>query len=262
MKKSNSRRTGILLILIGIWAVGNMFGFSFPISWFFTKGLWTLLLIVPGFLGMFQENTRRASSKKLAIGMILFLICQKVLPVKTLIFLAAAMLLVHSCVERFGKTKEEEQRNGTFLHNTPDSDRYFGDAYEQEREDFEREDTAPAGRKKNGRGTGILVYSSLFSDKRINVDNERFDGADLSCTFGDMKLDIRNSFVIDDVVIEASCTLGEIEICLPEEVRVVMDGSCVLGEIKERRQNPSWADENTPVVTIKASCVLGSIAVK
>lgn len=254
MKKSNSGFVvGCLLILFGIWIVGNVTGlFHFRISWLFFKGWWTLFLIIPGFIGLFNERSRSSSVKKLGIGIILFLLFQRALSFKMMILLIIAGGLLYNGLKMLFKDPGGSKERST--EKKMESDRYFGKGYGSKAEE------APT--VKNGSRDQKIMYSSILSSKVIRVDNERFVGASISTVLGSIELDLRNSFVIDDVNIDASCVLGSILIRIPEDAKVVVMGSPVLGDIHEKRRNPAWADENTPVITIKASCVLGSIDVK
>lgn len=266
MKKSNaSFVVGTLLVLFGIWIVGNVTGlFHFRISWLFFKGWWTLFLIIPGFIGLFNERTRTSGAKKLSVGVLLFLLFQRTLPFKTLLMLAIACALLIYGLKLLFRNQNGTNQNGVNQNRTRDAgdkkmenDRYFGKGYSGKSDEKISDKSG-----SNSSRDQTIVFSSILSSKVIHVDNERFVGANVSTVLGSIDLDLRNSFVIDDVLIQASCVLGDIKICVPEDVRVVVMGSPVLGDITEKRRNPAWADENTPVITIKASCVLGSIVVK
>lgn len=235
---------GLLFLFLGILIAANAFGFTVRISWLFFRGWWTLFLIIPGIIGLFREDTRRGSAKKLIVGIVLFLLFNRLLSIRMTLLIIGAALLAYWGV-RLIAGASRGRREG--------SDRYYGKTYG-------RRDSTP-GAGAGGRRDKI-VYSAVFSDKTIRVENERFDGAELSATFGDIKLDLRNSFVIDDVVIRAKAVFGDIRIRVPRDVKVMIEGTPVFGEISRNRQNPEWADENTPVIRVEASCVFGDISVK
>ena len=246
MKGSNrSFIIGLLFLFVGILIAARAFGFTVQISWLFFRGWWTLFLIIPGVIGLFREHTRKGSARKLLIGVMLFMLCNHLLSIRMALLLAGAVILGFYGVKMMARSapsgrKSQEPR-----------DRYFGEAY---------------GVREPGtaerRGRGIIAYSAVFSDKTIRVENERFEGAELSAVFGDVKLDISNSFVIDDVVIRAKAAFGDIHIRVPNDVKLIVEGTPVFGDIKKKRQNPEWADENTPLIRVDASGAFGDITIK
>ena len=66
MKKTESVLWGIVLIIIGIIVGGNTFGIT-DINIFF-DGWWTLFIIVPSFIGLFNDNDKTGSIIGLLIG--------------------------------------------------------------------------------------------------------------------------------------------------------------------------------------------------
>ena len=77
MKNCKSIILGIILVLVGVWfglyATGVV-----KVNLLF-DGWWTLFIIIPSFLGLFDEDGRTGSLIGLFVGVLLLLSCQDVL---------------------------------------------------------------------------------------------------------------------------------------------------------------------------------------
>ena len=77
MKRTNNILWGIVLIVISGVLILNAFEIT-NIEIFF-DGWWTLFIIIPSFIGLFENHDRTASIIGMIIGVCLFLSCQNIL---------------------------------------------------------------------------------------------------------------------------------------------------------------------------------------
>ena len=77
MKKFTSLLWGLVLIIVGVILGCNAIGLT-NIDIFF-DGWWTLFIIVPCFIGLFNDNDKTGSIIGILIGIFLLLCCQNIL---------------------------------------------------------------------------------------------------------------------------------------------------------------------------------------
>ena len=92
MKTVNKILWGIVLILIGVIFALNVFGIT-DIHLFF-DGWWTLFIIIPCFIGIFNEREKTGNIIGLCIGVFLLLCCQNILSFTKLWKLAVPAIIV------------------------------------------------------------------------------------------------------------------------------------------------------------------------
>ena len=93
-KKISDIILGVVLVVIGIIFLGNELDF-WKIDLFF-DGWWTLIIIIPSALGLFQEGSKLSSALGLLIGMLLLLAAQDEISWKAVgrIFLPSFLILI------------------------------------------------------------------------------------------------------------------------------------------------------------------------
>lgn len=92
MKKISNVLWGIILILIGVVIGCNVLGII-SIKVFF-RGWWTLLIIIPCFIGLITDKEKLGSIIGITIGVLLLLCCQKVLEFEMLLKLVIPLILI------------------------------------------------------------------------------------------------------------------------------------------------------------------------
>ena len=92
MKKLSNVLWGIILILIGVVIGCNVLGII-SIRIFF-RGWWTLLIIIPCFIGLITDKEKLGSIIGITIGVLLLLCCQKVLEFEMLLKLVIPLILI------------------------------------------------------------------------------------------------------------------------------------------------------------------------
>lgn len=227
MKKTGTILWGIALILVGSIFALNAFGIT-DIEIFF-DGWWTLFIIVPCGIGLFNEQEKTGNLIGLAIGVFLLLCCRDVLDFDMLwklaipaIIIIIGLKLVLSAIfgEKANKLLLESRQNGSNV--------------------------------KNG--------CAIFSGQDLNYAGEVFNGAELTAVFGGIKCDLRNAIIDRDCAINATAIFGGVDIYVPDGVNVKINSTSIFGGVSDKKHNMS----NPSAVTlyINATCMFGGVEVK
>ncbi len=225
MKKYTNIIWGIIFIVIGTIILGNVLGLT-NIDIFF-DGWWSLIIIIPCFINLFKDNNKMGSIVGILIGVALLLCCQGLLDFQTIwkLILPVALILIGL----------------SFI---------FKDLFNKK---F-NEEIKKINRTKDG------GYCSTFSSQTLKFDNEEFKGTELNVIFGSITLDLRNSKINEDIVIDATCIFGGIDIFVPDNVKIKIKSSSIFGGIDEKRKNNSLEKEFT--IYVNGSCIFGGIDIK
>lgn len=114
--------------------------------------------------------------------------------------------------------------------------------------------------------TAAPVASSRKPQRTVAVMSEsRFSGAVLAgqpvhatAVMGTVVLDLRRTDLPHDVRVKALAVMGETTVLVPRGVQVHLSGAAVMGS---RTTDVSPAEPGAPVVTMKASALMGSVTV-
>ncbi len=289
MKKNNSIGIvlGLLFLVIGAGYLAEVLGFIDNFTIFF-DGWWTLFIIVPCFCGLFGKGGGKIGNLiGIAIGLFLLLAAQGVLRGEKLWALLVAVICVLIGVNLIFPKKKQNVASEKAEAHTDRFDRgraenvntardagveRFTDAEVveegplSESGELSTETTGYAGENKesyeNVGDTDKIVCSAVFSGRDIRVDNSYFNGADLSALFGGIDMNLKNALIRKNVTIEVKAVFGGIDIIMPADVRVVVDVTPILGGVENGTRTPLGADENTPTVFIKGTCLFGGVEVK
>ena len=287
MKKNNSTGIvlGLLFLVIGVGYLAKVLGFIDEFTIFF-DGWWTLFIIVPCFCGLFGKNGGKVGNLiGIAIGLFLLLMAQDVLSGEKLWALLAAAICVLIGVNLMlpkSKKLKPEVHVHTDRFDRGDGDtanaaaqpatEYVTDAeviedavYREAGEENKESDGFFETHKETYENAGAMdkvVCSAVFSGREIRVDNSGFTGADLSALFGGIDLNLKNAVIQRNVTIDVKAVFGGIDILMPGNVRVVVDVTPILGGVENGTRTPLGADENTPTVFIRGTCLFGGVEVK
>ena len=288
MKKNNSTGIilGLLFLVIGAGYLAKVLGFIDEFTIFF-DGWWTLFIIIPCFCGLFGKNGGRVGNLiGIAVGLFLLLMAQDVLSGERLWALLAAAICVligvNLILPKSKKVKQEENNVYTDRFDrgdgvTADTGMQSGVVHVTDAEvveDAEYREAEDVTDKSEGffethhetyENAGDLdkvVCSAVFSGREIRVDNSGFTGADISALFGGIDLNLKNAVIQKNVTIDVKAVFGGIDILMPSNVRVVVDVTPILGGVENGTRTPLGADENTPTVFIRGTCLFGGVEVK
>ena len=220
MKNCKNIILGIILIVVGVWfglyATGVV-----KVNLLF-DGWWTLFIIVPSFLGLFDEDGRTGSLIGLFVGVLFLLSCQDVLNFDIVLKLIVPCVLIVTGLSFIFKGKIKTKN----IENV-----------------------------KTVSGTN---YNATFSGQNLDFSKEEFTGTKLDAVFGGIKCDLRNAIINDDVVIEASAIFGGITILVPKDVNVKITSTSIFGGVDGK----SKMDKPGKTIYVNATCLFGGVEVK
>jgi len=249
---------GLLFLAAGVAIGGSMLGyFDFRVS---LDGWWTLFLIVPALLAIAQGGVNVGNIVLLAVGVILLLDQQRILPHNfswRLIF-PVILLAIGLQVLLGDMFKPKGGRSSSYCGPTgPKAD----------------EGSASSGPADGTHGPGPKAFSSestskgsyktasvLFGGQDIVYGQEIFSGASYTAVFGGLDINLKSVVLTEDVTINATAIFGGIELLLPDNVRVVCNVAPVLGgtDIKYRSSN----DPLARTVYITGIATFGGVDIK
>lgn len=220
MKNCKNIILGIILIVVGVWfglyATGVV-----KVNLLF-DGWWTLFIIIPSFLGLFDEDGRTGSLIGLFAGVLLLLSCQDVLNFDIVLKLIVPCVLIVTGLTFIFKGKIK-------IKNI-----------------------------ENVKAVGETNYNATFSGQNLDFSKEEFTGTKLDAVFGGIKCDLRNAIINDDVVIEASAIFGGITILVPKDVNVKITSTSIFGGVDGK----SKMDKPGKTIYVNATCLFGGVEVK
>jgi len=216
-KKIKDIILGIILIIVDVIFLGNELDF-WKIELFF-DGWWTLIIIIPSALGLFQHGSKLSSALGLLIGMLLLLAARNEISWGTVgrIFLPSMLILIGLSV-------------------------IFKKNYK-------------LGKIKNNDSTSN--YIAIFSGTEDIVSNEKFSNANITAIFGGVELNLTNAIIDEDIVINCTTVFGGIDIILPDNVKVKTSGIPIFGGIENKKENTK--EQNTPTVYINYVCAFAGV---
>ena len=186
---------GIILVIIGVIIGLNTIGIT-DIDIFF-DGWWTLVIIVPCFIGLFTNKDKTGNIIGLLVGVILLLGMQNIIDFNLIWKLFLSLI--------FKNTFNSKINNEI--------------------------------KKLNNKNTKDNEYCATFSGQRIDFPNEEFKGATLNSVFGSITCDLREAKIKEDVVINASSVFGGIDIIVPDDVNIKIKSNSIFGGVNNKKKN-------------------------
>ena len=225
MKNLSRILWGIVLIFIGvIWGL-NRTGVA-DINIFF-DGWWTLFIIVPSIISLFESSSNKTSSIIfLVIGILLLLASQGVFEFEILweILLPAIVILIGLSLI-FGHKVDFNVKEKTKCLDSDDTESIF----------------------------------AAFGEQNVSKSGEKFEKANLNAIFGAVKLDLREAKLEKETVIGAWAIFGGIEILVPDDCIVKVKGTPIFGGISNERKNNEDAKKT---IYIEAYAIFGGLDIK
>ena len=226
MKKFENILWGIAFIVVGLILAGNAIGIT-NIDIFF-DGWWTLFIIVPCFIGLFNDSDKTGNVIGLVIGGALLLACQGLLNFEMVWKLVVPVALVIIGVSIIFKDSIHGKINSEIS-------------------------------KINKSEKDIPSYCATFSEQNANFENEEFKGADLTAVFGGVKCDLRQAIINSDTVIKAESIFGGVEIYVPSNVKVKIKSTPIFGGVTDKSVHNQ---ESEHTIYINSTCMFGGVDIK
>ena len=229
MKNFRNVLWGIVLIAVGIIIGANALGIA-DIDIFF-DGWWTLFIIVPCFIGLFNEREKTGNIIGIIIGAALLLSCQGILNFDMIWKLALPVILIIIGL--------------SFI---------FRDTFNKEVSD--------AIKRLNAGRPGESEYFATFSGQNVNFDREEFKAASLNAVFGGVKCDLTGAIINEDCVVNCSAVFGGITVYAPDDVKIKIKSSSIFGGVSNTKKPSVNENENEKTLYINATCIFGGVEIK
>ena len=217
---------GIILVIIGVIIGLNTIGIT-DIDIFF-DGWWTLVIIVPCFIGLFTNKDKTGNIIGLLVGVILLLGMQNIID-----FNLIWKLLLPSIIVIIGLSLIFKNTFNSKINNEI--------------------------KKLNNKNTKDNEYCATFSGQRIDFPNEEFHWATLNSVFGSITCDLREAKIKEDVVINASSVFGGIDIIVPDDVNIKIKSNSIFGGVNNKKKNN---EDKKYTIYVNASCLFGGVDIK
>lgn len=188
---------GVILIIVGLIIALNVLGVT-DIDLFF-DGWWTLLIIVPSFIGLFNEKEKTGNIIGLVIGFLLLLSAQNVIEFELIFKLGLPIILILVGLSFIFKDSTKKNK---------------------------------VPKKKND-----LDYVATFSGQTVKFEDEEFKGCNFEAIFGGIKCDLTNSKIENESIINACAIFGGINIIVPDNVKVIVKSTSIFGGVENKHNN-------------------------
>lgn len=226
MKNISKILWGLALITLGSIFAINALGIA-EINIFF-DGWWTLFIIVPSLMGLFDRKDRGGAFIGLIIGVVLLLAARGLITYRLIAQLFVPFILIvigfniiwSSIFER--KIKEKVSSNKDDLDN----------------------------------------IVSVFSDEYRVVD-KKFNGAVVDTVFGHAMLDLRKAKIDKEATIKISTIFGGVDILVPKDVFIKVKSNKIFGGVeKQVYDEPKEHKKDEKTIYIDATAVFGGVKIK
>ncbi|MGV8907150.1 MAG: LiaF transmembrane domain-containing protein [Acetobacterium sp.] len=215
---------GLLLVAVGLGFAGNVFGlWNFEL---FFNGWWTLFIIVPCVISIFQNGVQLWNAIGLGIGVLFLASAQGYFNgqlVGDLIFPIIIVAIGLSII-----FKDQLAKNSKIIKSL----------------------------NKNG----LAEYSAIFGSQELKFPGDEFKGATLTAVFGGIELDLRQAIITEDIYIETNAIFGGINILVPSNVRVEVTGTPIFGGTSNKSNRP--LEENPPTIYFNSTSIFGGTEIK
>lgn len=226
MKKNDNIIWGIVLIIVGIILGLKALGiFEFNI---FFKGWWTLFIIIPCFIGIIKHESKTGSIIGLIIGIMLLLDVRDVIDTDLFWKLIIPMIFVVIGISMIFKNSISEGI----------------------RKEISKLDT---NENKN-------YLTATFGEQSMSYDKEVFTGSVINAIFGEVKLNLRNCKIKEDVVINTTSIFGGVDILVPDDINIKLISTNIFGGVDnkvKREVNPKFK-----TIYINATNIFGGTDIK
>lgn len=240
---------GIAFILAGVGVAGNIFEL-WDFNLFF-NGWWTLFIIIPCFISIIQNGFNTGNSIGIAIGALLLLSAQNILPrgFSWKLFFPAILVIIGLSIIFKPKYKAVDYKPGSSGSSSASN----------ESSTQHQQYTYNSHNSHNWNtscGTDLLA---VFCGNNGSFADREFKGASCTAVFGGVELDLRNAKITHDVTIDATAIFGGVDIFTDNNVQVVYRSVPIFGGVDCR---VPARDKNLPTVFVNSVAVFGGIEIK
>ena len=216
---------GILLIVIGVIFGLNVLEIA-NINVFF-DGWWTLFIIVPCFIGLFNDKDKTTNIIGIVIGFCLLLTSRDIIKFEIMWKLLIPITLIVLGLSLIYKS--------TINNNLKQEVKKMGKHIDKE-------------------------YYATFSTQNFKFNEEEAACCKLNSIFGSIKCDLTNSILKEDIIITTSSIFGNITLEVPDNVNVKVIPTRIFGSVYNNKKNKS--NNSNITIYVDAFCLFGGIEIK
>ena len=107
---------------------------------------------------------------------------------------------------------------------------------------------------------GVLTYTGVFSDIEEKVNDDDFKGASCYAVFGGIELNLKDTKIKNDVVINCFSVFGGVDLIVPSDVIVVVKSNSVFGGVENKNNNKK--NDKNKTIYVNATAIFGGIDLK
>ena len=225
MKKISNLLWGLIFIIVGVVFGLNALGIS-DINIFF-NGWWTLFIIVPCFIGLFNDDDKSGNLIGLIIGACLLLGCLDVVKFEIIWKLMVPFILVMIGL--------------SFIFKDMINSKVKNDIKKLNKNDLKE-------------------CCACFSSQDLDFNNEEYKGSSLTAVFGGIKCNLKDAIIEEDVVINTTSIFGGITIYVPKDVNVKVSSTSIFGGVSDERKDKIKDYKHT--IYVNATTMFGGVEIK
>jgi hypothetical protein len=114
--------------------------------------------------------------------------------------------------------------------------------------------------------TNIIRLNVAFGGVNRRIDSTTFEGADLNCSFGELKVDLRGATISApsrEAIVYINASFGAIKLRVPETWKVVVHGTAVFGNYDDKTVPPRPAPGiDPPTIVIRGNAAFGAVEIE
>ena len=225
MKKISNLLWGLIFIIVGVVFGLNALGIT-DINIFF-DGWWTVFIIVPCFIGLFNDDDKSGNLIGLIIGACLLLGCLDVVKFEIIWKLMVPFILVMIGL--------------SFIFKDMINSKVKNDIKKLNKNDLKE-------------------CCACFSSQDLDFNNEEYKGSSLTAVFGGIKCNLKDAIIEEDVVINTTSIFGGITIYVPKDVNVKVSSTSIFGGVSDERKEKIKDSKYT--IYVNATTMFGGVEIK
>lgn len=261
---------GLIIIALGVLIGAKAFGADFDI---FFDGWWTLFIIIPSAVGLFEKGNRTGSAIGFAVGIMLLLAAQDFIEwnmfgklIIAFIFVIIGLRLI------FDEGRRNKDRE--YFQNSSGTENTYTYTYDSNNTNNTNNSSSSytdnnSTNFNSGSGSGAYNtindtnVTAIFSGKNLNYNGLYFGGVAVTAIFGGIDINLRNAIIDKDVIIDVTAIFGGIDIYVPSNVRVVSNCTAIFGGVDNKTVTPSMTEGmNMPTIYVNGACIFGGVDIK
>lgn len=255
---------GAAFIIAGVGIAGNVFDL-WNVSLFF-DGWWTLFIIVPCFISIIQYGFNTGNSIGLAVGGLLLLAAQDIIPpgIAAKMFFPVLLVIVGLAIifrpaitkasYKSGNTKyTTSNKDGNAKYTTSDKE---GDAKTEYSYTYTYNGPNDTQNWNTSCGSDIVA---VFCGNNGSFNGRVFKGASATAVFGGVDVDLRGATIEGEATLNATAIFGGVDVFTDNNVQVVYRSVPVFGGV-ECSIPPR--DKSLPTLYVNCVAIFGGVEIK